>query len=66
MYILSRFQLSMSCFPLCLQSENEDMSVMACVLVGVEMFQCNRNPRHMEFSVPSLSTVCISLFSYSS
>ncbi|XP_026046614.1 cilia- and flagella-associated protein 46 isoform X3 [Astatotilapia calliptera] len=39
------------------ESENEDMSVMACVLVGVEMLQCNRNPRHMEFSVPSLSTL---------
>lgn len=66
MYILSRLQLSMSRFPLCLQSENEDMSAMACVLVGVEMLQCNRNPRHMEFSVPSLSTVRISLFSYCS
>ncbi|XP_039478106.1 cilia- and flagella-associated protein 46 isoform X2 [Oreochromis aureus] len=39
------------------ESENEDMSAMACVLVGVEMLQCNRNPRHMEFSVPSLSTL---------
>ncbi|XP_063348312.1 cilia- and flagella-associated protein 46 [Pelmatolapia mariae] len=39
------------------ESENEDMSAMMCVLVGVEMLQCNMNPRHMEFSVPSLSTL---------
>ncbi|XP_030603277.1 cilia- and flagella-associated protein 46 isoform X2 [Archocentrus centrarchus] len=40
-----------------LKSENEDMSAMTCVLAGVEMLQCNRNGRHMEFSVPSLSTL---------
>ncbi|XP_029305800.1 cilia- and flagella-associated protein 46 isoform X3 [Cottoperca gobio] len=37
--------------------ENEDVSAMTHVLVGVEMLQCNRNPRHMEFSVPSLSAL---------
>ncbi|XP_045926168.1 cilia- and flagella-associated protein 46 isoform X3 [Micropterus dolomieu] len=39
------------------ECENEDVSAMTRVLVGVEMLQCNRNPRHMEFSVPSLSTL---------
>ncbi|XP_031140179.1 cilia- and flagella-associated protein 46 isoform X1 [Sander lucioperca] len=39
------------------ESENDEVSVMTRVLVGVEMLQCNRNPRHMEFSVPSLSTL---------
>lgn len=41
-----------------MQCENEAVLVMTRVLVGVEMFQCNRNPRYMEFSVPSLSEVC--------
>ncbi|XP_069001354.1 cilia- and flagella-associated protein 46 [Embiotoca jacksoni] len=36
---------------------NEEVAEMTRVLVGVEMLQCNRNPRHMEFSVPSLSTL---------
>lgn len=56
-------------FPPYLQCENEEVSAMTRVLVAVEMLQCNRNPRHMEFSVPSLSTVCASslvMFSYSS
>nr|XP_046258124.1 cilia- and flagella-associated protein 46 isoform X1 [Scatophagus argus] len=39
------------------ECENEEVSTMTRVLVGVEMLQCNRNPRHMEFSVPSLSTL---------
>nr|XP_029134601.1 cilia- and flagella-associated protein 46 [Labrus bergylta] len=37
------------------ESANKEVSEMMHVLVGVEMLQCNRNPRHMEFSVPSLS-----------
>lgn len=41
-----------------MQCENEAVKAVLCVLVGVEMHQCNRNPRHMEFSVPSLSEVC--------
>ncbi|XP_049456510.1 cilia- and flagella-associated protein 46 isoform X3 [Epinephelus fuscoguttatus] len=39
------------------ECENEEVSAMTRVLVGVEMLQCNRNPGHMEFSVPSLSTL---------
>uniref|UniRef100_A0A3Q1FP01 Cilia and flagella associated protein 46 n=1 Tax=Acanthochromis polyacanthus TaxID=80966 RepID=A0A3Q1FP01_9TELE len=39
------------------QCDSEEVSAMTRVLVGVEMLQCNRNPRHMEFSVPSLSTL---------
>ncbi|XP_059214821.1 cilia- and flagella-associated protein 46 [Centropristis striata] len=39
------------------ECENADVSAMTRVLVGVEMLQCNMNPRHMEFSVPSLSTL---------
>uniref|UniRef100_A0A3B5B3J4 Cilia and flagella associated protein 46 n=1 Tax=Stegastes partitus TaxID=144197 RepID=A0A3B5B3J4_9TELE len=39
------------------QCGSEEVSAMTRVLVGVEMLQCNRNPRHMEFSVPSLSTL---------
>ncbi|KAJ4948115.1 hypothetical protein JOQ06_019655, partial [Pogonophryne albipinna] len=39
------------------ECENEEVSAMTRVLVAVEMLQCNRNPRHMEFSVPSLSTL---------
>ncbi|XP_070772644.1 cilia- and flagella-associated protein 46 [Enoplosus armatus] len=39
------------------ECENEEVSAMTRVLVGVEMLQCNRNPRHMEFSVPSLSAL---------
>ncbi|KAG7512173.1 cilia-and flagella-associated 46 isoform X1 [Solea senegalensis] len=36
---------------------DEEVLAMTRVLVGVEMLQCNRNPRHMEFSAPSLSTL---------
>ncbi|KAM7408201.1 hypothetical protein PAMA_002070 [Pampus argenteus] len=36
---------------------NEEVLAMTRVLVGVEMLQCNSIPRHMEFSVPSLSTL---------
>lgn len=50
------------CIVLLMQHENEEVSMMTRVLVGVEMLQCNRNPRHMEFSVPSLSTVCTVLY----
>ncbi|XP_056252103.1 cilia- and flagella-associated protein 46 [Seriola aureovittata] len=39
------------------ECENEEVSAMTRVLIGVEMLQCNRNPRHMEFSVPSLSSL---------
>ncbi|XP_074502975.1 cilia- and flagella-associated protein 46 isoform X2 [Sebastes fasciatus] len=39
------------------ECEDEEVSAMTRVLVGVEMLQCNTNPRHMEFSVPSLSTL---------
>ncbi|XP_042358180.1 cilia- and flagella-associated protein 46 [Plectropomus leopardus] len=39
------------------ESENEEVSAMTRVLVGVEMLRCNRSPGHMEFSVPSLSTL---------
>lgn len=44
-----------------MQCENEDMLAMTHVLVGVEMLQCNKNLRHMEFSVPSLSEVCTAI-----
>lgn len=47
-------------FPL-MQCADEDVAAMTRVLVGVEMLQCNREPKHMEFSVPSLSTVCTAL-----
>ncbi|KAM8739310.1 cilia- and flagella-associated protein 46 isoform 1-T1 [Acanthopagrus schlegelii] len=39
------------------ECENEEVLAVTRVLVAVEMLQCNRNPRHMEFSVPSLSTL---------
>ncbi|XP_044228761.1 cilia- and flagella-associated protein 46 isoform X1 [Thunnus albacares] len=39
------------------ECKNEEVLAMTRVLVGVEMLQCNRNPRHMEFSVPSFSTL---------
>ncbi|KAM3606725.1 uncharacterized protein V6R79_022079 [Siganus canaliculatus] len=35
----------------------EEMLAMMRVLVGLEMFQCNRNDGPMDFSVPSLSTL---------
>ncbi|KAK2823968.1 hypothetical protein Q5P01_021143 [Channa striata] len=37
--------------------ENEKMPAVLRVLIGVEMLQCNRNPRPMEFAAPSLSTL---------
>ncbi|KAF0027185.1 hypothetical protein F2P81_019926 [Scophthalmus maximus] len=40
-----------------LQCVNEEESTMTRVLVGVEMLQCNRNPSHMEITVPSLSAL---------
>ncbi|XP_056147442.1 cilia- and flagella-associated protein 46 [Lampris incognitus] len=39
------------------ECKNEPVSAMTRVLVGVEMLQCNSNSGHMEFSVPSLSTL---------
>ncbi|XP_028324506.1 cilia- and flagella-associated protein 46 isoform X2 [Gouania willdenowi] len=39
------------------ESENEETSAVMRVLVGVEMFQCNRNFELMNFSLPSLSTL---------
>ncbi|XP_074531827.1 cilia- and flagella-associated protein 46 isoform X2 [Halichoeres trimaculatus] len=47
------------------ECENEEVLAMTRVLVGVEMLQCNRNPGHMEFSVPSLPTL-VSMASESS
>ena len=47
-----------------LQGENEEVSAMMRVLVGAEMLQSNRNPGHMEFSVPSLSAVSSSLWMF--
>ncbi|KAM6956181.1 cilia- and flagella-associated protein 46 [Aplochiton taeniatus] len=39
------------------ECKNESVSAMTRVLVGVELLQCNSNPRQMEFSAPSLSAV---------
>ncbi|KAM8852116.1 cilia- and flagella-associated protein 46 isoform 2-T2 [Synchiropus picturatus] len=39
------------------ECQNAQVSAMTSVLVGVEMLQCNRNPRHMEFTIPSLATL---------
>ncbi|XP_030012468.1 LOW QUALITY PROTEIN: cilia- and flagella-associated protein 46 [Sphaeramia orbicularis] len=39
------------------ECKNEEVSAMMRVLIGLEMFQCNRNPKHMEFSLPALSTL---------
>ncbi|CAK6962375.1 cilia- and flagella-associated protein 46 [Scomber scombrus] len=39
------------------ECKNEEVLAMTRVLVGVEMLQCNRILRHMEFSVPSFSTL---------
>lgn len=50
------------CIALWMQCDNEELLAMTRVLVGVEMLQCNRNPEHMEFSVPKLSTVCTVLY----
>lgn len=43
--------------PVTCQSKNEAVTSMSRVLVGVEMIQCNRNSRLMEFIVPSVSVV---------
>ncbi|KAM6916250.1 cilia- and flagella-associated protein 46 [Xenentodon cancila] len=40
-----------------IKCNNEEVLAMTRVLVGVEMLQCNSNPGHMDFSVPSLSTL---------
>ncbi|XP_068423801.1 cilia- and flagella-associated protein 46 isoform X2 [Clinocottus analis] len=39
------------------ECEDEEVSTMTRLLVAVEMLQCNKNPRHTEFSVPSLSSL---------
>ncbi|XP_043992577.1 cilia- and flagella-associated protein 46 isoform X2 [Gambusia affinis] len=36
---------------------NKTVAAMSRVLVGLEMLNCNKNPKHMDFSVPSLSTL---------
>lgn len=41
-----------------LQGTNEEVTAMTRVLVGLEMFHCNKNPGQMEFSLPALSAVC--------
>ena len=35
---------------------------MTRVLVGLQMFQCNRSPGQMDFSLPALSAVCTLLY----
>lgn len=57
---LQRNDLLCVCVPL-MQCTDEDVAAMTCVLVGVEMLQCNKESKHMGFSVPSLSTVCTAL-----
>ncbi|XP_068184453.1 cilia- and flagella-associated protein 46 isoform X2 [Antennarius striatus] len=39
------------------EGEDDDQSVMAHVLIGLEMLECNRDPWPLEFSVPSLSSL---------
>ncbi|XP_055083461.1 cilia- and flagella-associated protein 46 [Periophthalmus magnuspinnatus] len=39
------------------ESLNAEMRAMTRVLVGLEMFQCNRSPGQMDFSLPALSTL---------
>ncbi|XP_067242183.1 cilia- and flagella-associated protein 46 [Chanodichthys erythropterus] len=39
------------------ESKNEAVTAVSRVLVAVEMLQCNRNSRLMEFTVPSLSVL---------
>ncbi|XP_050982360.1 LOW QUALITY PROTEIN: cilia- and flagella-associated protein 46 [Labeo rohita] len=39
------------------QSQNEAVTAVSRVLVAVEMLQCNRNSRLMEFTVPNLSVL---------
>uniref|UniRef100_A0A3P9P3C7 Cilia and flagella associated protein 46 n=1 Tax=Poecilia reticulata TaxID=8081 RepID=A0A3P9P3C7_POERE len=45
------------CSPSCLQSDNKEVAAMSRVLVGLEMLNCNRHPKQMDFSAPSLSTL---------
>ncbi|RXN24229.1 cilia- and flagella-associated 46 isoform X2 [Labeo rohita] len=40
-----------------LESQNEALTAVSRVLVAVEMLQCNRNSRLMEFTVPNLSVL---------
>ncbi|XP_056617498.1 cilia- and flagella-associated protein 46 isoform X3 [Triplophysa dalaica] len=42
---------------ICDQSKNEAVTAMSRVLVGVEMIQCERNSRLMEFIVPDVSVL---------
>ncbi|KAI7806039.1 putative tetratricopeptide repeat protein 40, partial [Triplophysa rosa] len=42
---------------ICDQSKNEAVTAMSRVLVGVEMIQCERNSRLMEFIVPAVSVL---------
>ncbi|KAA0718385.1 Cilia- and flagella-associated protein 46 [Triplophysa tibetana] len=42
---------------MCDQSKNEAVTAMSRVLVGVEMIQCERNSRLMEFIVPAVSVL---------
>uniref|UniRef100_A0A3B3VSN3 Cilia and flagella associated protein 46 n=1 Tax=Poecilia latipinna TaxID=48699 RepID=A0A3B3VSN3_9TELE len=37
--------------------KDKEVAAMSRVLVGVEMLNCNRHPKLMDFSVPSLSTL---------
>ncbi|KAK7149085.1 hypothetical protein R3I93_013174 [Phoxinus phoxinus] len=39
------------------ESKNEAVTAVSRVLVAIEMLQCNRNTRLMEFTVPSLSVL---------
>ncbi|XP_077103327.1 cilia- and flagella-associated protein 46 [Siphateles boraxobius] len=39
------------------ESKNEAVTAVSRVLVAIEMLQCNRNTRRMEFTVPSLSVL---------
>ncbi|MEQ2283475.1 hypothetical protein AMECASPLE_011672, partial [Ameca splendens] len=39
------------------ETENEEVAAMSRVLVGLEMLHSNRNPKHMEYSIPSLSAL---------
>uniref|UniRef100_A0A087XKH0 Cilia and flagella associated protein 46 n=1 Tax=Poecilia formosa TaxID=48698 RepID=A0A087XKH0_POEFO len=39
------------------KSDNKEVAAMSRVLVGLEMLNCNRHPKLMDFSVPSLSTL---------
>lgn len=39
------------------EGTNEEVTAMTRVLVGLEMFHCNKNPGQMEFSLPALSAL---------